>query len=135
RVGLVIGDVSGHGAASALLGAWTQGMIAAVAANEPEPGCVLAQVNAALRRRLARGRMVTLGYLVIDPAAGVLEYANAGHLYPLLLFKGLAPRAELTFDGADVASLLFGLEDDPTGDGPRLVPLAQIPPPPAGQDE
>ena len=29
RLGLVIGDVSGHGAASALLGAWTQGMIAA----------------------------------------------------------------------------------------------------------
>ena len=30
RLGLVIGDVSGHGAASALLAAWTQGMIAAV---------------------------------------------------------------------------------------------------------
>jgi sigma-B regulation protein RsbU (phosphoserine phosphatase) len=129
RVGLVIGDVSGHGAASALLAAWTQGMIAAVAANEPEPGRVLAQVNNALRRRLPRGRMVTLGYMVIDPAVGVLEYANAGHLYPLLLFRGPAPRAATTTDGADLAAALFGLEDAPDGSGPRLVELADTPAP------
>ena len=28
--------------------------------------------------------MVTLAYMVIDPQAGTVEFANAGHPYPLL---------------------------------------------------
>ncbi|HMA33019.1 MAG TPA: SpoIIE family protein phosphatase [Chloroflexia bacterium] len=86
RVGLVIGDVSGHGAASALIAAWTQGLIALAAADEADPGLVLGRVNSLLRDRLPVRMFVTLAYAVIDPAQGTLDYANAGHCYPLIDF-------------------------------------------------
>lgn len=84
RLGLVIGDVSGHGAASALIAAWTQGMLALAAADDSDPGSVLARVNELLRARLPERMFVTLAYAVLDPQRGVLEYANAGQCYPLI---------------------------------------------------
>jgi serine phosphatase RsbU (regulator of sigma subunit)/HAMP domain-containing protein len=125
RLGLVIGDVSGHGAASALLGAWTQGMIAAVTASEPDPGRVLAQINTALRTRLPRRMMITLAYMVIDPQAGTVEFANAGHPFPHLLFGGDAPTLEGVPKGVELQATLYG---DPTsGNG-------SAPPPPRPAD-
>jgi serine phosphatase RsbU (regulator of sigma subunit)/HAMP domain-containing protein len=88
RLGLVIGDVSGHGAASALIAAWTQGMLALAAADEPDPAVVLARVNDLLHARLPPRMFVTLSYAVLDPERGVLEYANAGQCYPLIRFLG-----------------------------------------------
>lgn len=121
RMGLVIGDVSGHGAASALLGAWTQGMIAAVAATDPDPGRVLSQINAALRTRLPRRMMVTLAYLVIDPQAGVVEFANAGHPFPHLLFAGAVPVLDGVPQGVELQATLYG--DPSSGNGSAPPPL------------
>ena len=87
RLGLVIGDVSGHGAASALIAAWTQGMLALAAADDPDPGAVLTRVNNLLHARLPPRMFVTLAYTVLDPARGLLEYANAGQCYPLIRFR------------------------------------------------
>ena len=86
RLGLIIGDVSGHGAASALIAAWTQGMMALAAADEPDPGIVLARVNALLYARLPPRMFVTLGYAVLDPQNDTLLFANAGHPFPLIRF-------------------------------------------------
>ncbi len=126
RLGLVIGDVSGHGAASALLGAWTQGMIAAVTASEPDPGRVLAQINAALRPRLPRRMMVTLAYMVIDPQAGTIEFANAGHPFPHLLFAGDVPLLEGVPKGVELQATLYGDPASGNGSSPgRTHPLDQ----------
>jgi serine phosphatase RsbU (regulator of sigma subunit)/HAMP domain-containing protein len=86
RLGLIIGDVSGHGAASALIAAWTQGMMALAAADEADPGIVLARVNALLYARLPPRMFVTLGYAVLDPRNDTLLFANAGHPFPLIRF-------------------------------------------------
>ncbi len=86
RLGLVIGDVSGHGAASALIAAWTQGMIALAAADEHDPGRVLSRVNDLLQARLPPRMFVTLAYAVLDPQRGLLEYANAGQCDSLIRF-------------------------------------------------
>jgi serine phosphatase RsbU (regulator of sigma subunit)/HAMP domain-containing protein len=126
RLGLVIGDVSGHGAASALLGAWTQGMIAAVTASEPDPGRVLAAINAALRPRLPRRMMVTLAYMVIDPQAGMVEFANAGHPFPHLLFGGDVPLLEGVPKGVELQTTLYGDPSSGNGSSPaRTHPLDQ----------
>jgi serine phosphatase RsbU (regulator of sigma subunit) len=100
RLGLVIGDVSGHGAASALIAAWTQGMLALAAADAPDPGTALARVNDLLYARLPARMFVTLAYAVLDPQRGVLEYANAGQCYPLIRFAPTAPAAKAGANGS-----------------------------------
>ncbi len=133
RLGLVIGDVSGHGAASALLGAWTQGMIAAVTETEPDPGRVLVQINAALRSRLPRRMMVTLAYMVIDPQARTIEFANAGHPFPILLFNGEVPALEGLPKGVELQATLYGDPASGNGSAPvRTRPLDQPGMTPAG---
>jgi serine phosphatase RsbU (regulator of sigma subunit)/HAMP domain-containing protein len=127
RLGLVIGDVSGHGAASALLGAWTQGMIAAVTANEHDPGRVLAQINTALRTRLPRRMMVTLAYMVIDPEAGTIEFANAGHPFPHLRFAGDVPPLEGVPKGVELQPTLYGDPSSGNGSSPARTHVLDQP--------
>jgi len=80
RVGVMLGDVSLHGFPSALI--MTLAMSAAgIYAREAEsPAAVLRKLDDALSDELATTEMfLTVFYGVIDPAAGVLVYANAGH--------------------------------------------------------
>ena len=80
RVGVLLGDVSLHGFPSALI--MTLAMSAAgIYAREAEsPAAVLRKLDDALCEELASTEMfLTVLYCVIDSAAGVLTYANAGH--------------------------------------------------------
>jgi sigma-B regulation protein RsbU (phosphoserine phosphatase) len=80
RIGVMLGDVSLHGFPSALI--MTLAMSAAgIYAREVEsPSGVLRKLDDALAEELATTEMfLTVFYGVIDPAAGVLVYANAGH--------------------------------------------------------
>ena len=83
--GFVIGDVCGHGAAAAAVTALTRHTTRVVALLEPEPGQVLATVNAAL---LASDydRLCTAVYGRLTPhAAGAsITLASGGHPAPLL---------------------------------------------------
>jgi PAS domain S-box-containing protein len=83
RVGLVIGDVTGHSIASASIMGQVRSMLRAYAIDYPDPGEVLARTNTALCRLLPEA-LATAVYAVLDPATGELVYANAGHLPPLV---------------------------------------------------
>jgi len=83
RVGLVIGDVTGHSIGSASIMGQVRSMLRAYAIDHPDPGEVLARTNAALTRLLPEA-LATAVYAVLDPATGDLVYANAGHLPPLV---------------------------------------------------
>ncbi len=83
RVGLVIGDVTGHSINSASIMGQVRSMLRAYAIDYPSPGEVLARTNTALSRLLPEG-LATAVYAVLDPATGELAYANAGHLPPLV---------------------------------------------------
>jgi serine/threonine-protein kinase RsbW len=83
RVGLVIGDVTGHSINSASIMGQVRSMLRAYAIDYPSPGEVLARTNTALSRLLPEA-LATAVYAVLDPATGELVYANAGHLPPLL---------------------------------------------------
>jgi PAS domain S-box-containing protein len=82
RVGLVIGDVSGHGIGSASIMGQVRSMLRAYAIDHPDPGEVLERTNTALVRLLPEA-FATAVYAVLDPGTGELIYANAGHLPPL----------------------------------------------------
>jgi predicted ester cyclase len=82
RLGLVVGDATGHGMPAALVMATTRGMLRAVVQSLQSPGEVLARVNEALVADIPPSTFVTCFYGVLDPKDGHLSYANAGHNLP-----------------------------------------------------
>ena len=82
RLGVMIGDVSGHGFGAALIMAMTMSAVAIHAADGHAPAEVLRRVHHALIGELeSTGMYMTLFYGVIDADAGQLTYANAGHAH------------------------------------------------------
>ena len=80
RLGVMIGDVSSHGFSAALIMALTMSVAAIYAQESGPPAAVLQRIHQALIKELESTEMyVTLFYCVLDPAAGTLTYANAGH--------------------------------------------------------
>src|SRR5215211_3542942 len=82
RLGLVVGDATGHGMPAALVMATTRGMLRAVVQSLESPGEVLARVNEALVADIPPSTFVTCFYCVLDPESGGFIYANAGHNLP-----------------------------------------------------
>jgi serine phosphatase RsbU (regulator of sigma subunit)/ketosteroid isomerase-like protein len=82
RLGLVVGDATGHGVPAALVMSTTCGMLRAVALTVDSPGEVLARVNEALSARIPTNMFVTCFYAILELKNGSLRYANAGHDLP-----------------------------------------------------
>lgn len=84
RVGLVVGDVVGHGLDAAVAMGRMRVALAALAAESEDPGELLRRLDA-----FAVGPdgapMTSAAYAIIDPVAGTLTYATAGHPPPLLI--------------------------------------------------
>src|ERR671910_2860606 len=95
RVGLVVGDATGHGVPAALVMSTTLGMIqlAAGALESSSPGEVLSRVNETLWARIPANMFVTCFYCILDPESASLSYANAGHDLPYVL-RGSAGECE-----------------------------------------
>src|ERR671912_531699 len=90
RLGLVVGDATGHGMPAALVMATTRGMLRAVVQSSESPGEVLARVNDALAADIPPSTFVTCFYGVLDPVSGRFIYANAGHNLPCRRHDGQA---------------------------------------------
>jgi serine phosphatase RsbU (regulator of sigma subunit) len=85
RLGLVVGDATGHGVPAALVMANTQSVLRAVAQREgPAPGRALEEANEVLYTYIPPSMFVTCFYGILDPESGHLSYANAGHDLPYL---------------------------------------------------
>ena len=82
RVDIVMMDVTGHGMASALTVARLSGEVERLLAEDPDiaPGTVLRALNRYATLTLAKhGVYLTALAIQVDPATGVVRYANAGH--------------------------------------------------------
>lgn len=84
RFAFAIGDASGHGIGAGLLMAIASVSLEAALELDPSPQAVLASVNRMLCRTGGSRAFMTLFYGVLDPRTGELEWANAGHPFPLL---------------------------------------------------
>lgn len=79
-LGVVIGDVAGHGIPSALLMATTRAFFRQRAAHPGSVEAVLTDVNGMLVRDVAdSGQFVTMSYVVINRSEGTLRWVRAGH--------------------------------------------------------
>lgn len=84
RLGIAIADVSGKGVPAALLMANVQASLRAFCDGRRPIREAIRFVNESVIRSASGGKFITLFYGEIDPAAGRLSYANAGHNYPML---------------------------------------------------
>ena len=99
RVGLVIGDVSGHNIASASTMGQVRSLLRAYAVDNAGPSAALERTNTAMAQLLPDA-LATVVYAVLDAATGDLAYANAGHPPPLIATT--AGQAEYLDDTAGI---------------------------------
>jgi sigma-B regulation protein RsbU (phosphoserine phosphatase) len=79
-LGIVVGDVSGHGFSSALLMAETRAYLRSLARTTSDLGEILKQLNTFLCHDTDDERYVTLMLVRLDPARRSFLYASAGHI-------------------------------------------------------
>jgi sigma-B regulation protein RsbU (phosphoserine phosphatase) len=84
RIGIVMADVSGKGVPAAFFMAVSRTSLREQAARYSEPGACLARTNEILCAQNPLDLFVTVFYGILDPATGVLSYANGGHNPPLV---------------------------------------------------
>jgi sigma-B regulation protein RsbU (phosphoserine phosphatase) len=87
RLMVVVGDATGHGVYSAMIGCAAHGAVEALSHVGEErltPTSVLRAINAAIRIPGADRAAMTCFAALIDPKAGTIDFANASHMLPLL---------------------------------------------------
>ncbi len=88
KLGVAVGDVSGHGVPAALFMSLTATMLRAEAKRSDSPGEVLQAVNRQLLETSDSGMFVTVLYGILDSSSRSFHYARAGHPTPLLVNPG-----------------------------------------------
>lgn len=120
RIGVVIGDVSGHGIGSALLMASARAALRALALNDEEPSKIMFHLNKLLCVDVGMSQFVTLFFGVIEPRKKILTYTSAGHDSPILFRPATGEFRELESTG-----MPLGIIDNlnfPCGETISLVP-------------
>ena len=112
QVGIVIGDVSGHGLGPAVVMAETRGYVRAFMRALPGAADVLRALNRALIDDLEDGHFVTMLLARLDTRTRVLTYANAGHPTGFILGRDGRLRVALESSGTPLGvSAAWGVAD------------------------
>jgi hypothetical protein len=82
---LLIGDVSGHGASSALLMAMAKAIVFDFTKRGESLTDLINRLHDLIFNLLNRKKIMTCFLAILDPLQHSLTYANAGHPYPLLV--------------------------------------------------
>jgi phosphoserine phosphatase RsbU/P len=85
---LACGDVSGKGAAAALYGALTSGLLRTLAPRRRSPATLMKAVNESLMERKVDAQYVTLLLMLWDYSKRRFTMANAGAIPPMICRKG-----------------------------------------------
>jgi sigma-B regulation protein RsbU (phosphoserine phosphatase) len=83
-IAFCLGDVSGKGMNAALLMAKTASLFRCLGKTIRAPARLLSILNREICETASRGMFVTMLAGLYDPASGMLRFANAGHLPPIL---------------------------------------------------
>ena len=98
-IGLVVGDVTGHGIGPALLMAETRAYLRILAGENTDVGKILTRANRVLNEDIGSERFVTLLFVMLNPKANTIRYSSAGHPPGLWLDRKGKPKRELTRTG------------------------------------
>lgn len=105
RLGIAIGDTSGHGVESCMLMAVTKKLFSIFGRDGASPQSCLTAVNNEVHADAVSGMFVSALYAILDPYEDTLTYARAGHP-PLLVFN---PAKETQYEVLDGNGLALGL--------------------------
>src|SRR5258706_306496 len=87
RIYFVIADVSGKGITAALVMSSVATAFAIFTRTDPTPADLMRDMNATLAPKTSPSKFVNMVADVLDPATGIVAFANAGHVPPLLVSK------------------------------------------------
>jgi serine phosphatase RsbU (regulator of sigma subunit)/anti-sigma regulatory factor (Ser/Thr protein kinase) len=107
RMGFVLGDVCGIGPVAANDAALTRYTLRSFTERSSDPAALLQWMNAHILKQAAPERFVRLLLGVLDPERAVLEYANAGHVPPIM-YRASSGEYEWLGEGG----IALGVEDD-----------------------
>jgi serine phosphatase RsbU (regulator of sigma subunit) len=85
RIYFVVADVSGKGITAALIMSSVATAFNIFTRTDPAPADLVREINATLAPKTSPSKFVTLFAGVLDPARGVVEFTNAGHVPPLVV--------------------------------------------------
>lgn len=117
RLGIVLGDVSGHGLAPAMIMVETRACLRTLLQSSDEVDVILQRINELLVHDL-EGKFVTLFLAILDPAQHSFVYSTAGQ--PAYLFNSSGEVTRL-----DNSGMVLGLMSDagiPRGERITLAP-------------
>lgn len=93
RIYFIVADVSGKGITAALVMASVATAFNIFTRTDPTPADLVRELNATLAPKTAPTKFVTLVVGLLDPTAGTVEFANAGHVAPLVIRRdGVVPQ-------------------------------------------
>jgi serine phosphatase RsbU (regulator of sigma subunit) len=104
RLGVVLGDVTGHGIEATADMAMAKFVFRSLAREHPEPGEFLRAANDVVVGEIAPGKFITMAYLAIDGTGGAVAGAGAGHPPPRIV------HADGSVEGFEVRGLVLGIE-------------------------
>jgi serine phosphatase RsbU (regulator of sigma subunit) len=104
RLGVVLGDVTGHGIEAAADMAMAKFVFRSLAREHPDPGEFLRAANDVVVGEIAPGKFITMAYLAIDGATGAVAGAGAGHPPPRIIHP------DGRVEGLEVRGLVLGIE-------------------------
>ncbi|MEE8106593.1 MAG: GAF domain-containing SpoIIE family protein phosphatase [Planctomycetota bacterium] len=99
KLGLVIGDVSGHGIGAALFMATARSLLRAFTHKGGTPAEVVRDMNRFLESDMPSGSFMTLFYGELDTKTGAFRFANAGHNPAIVFRKATGSFEELSKTG------------------------------------
>src|SRR2546430_4692592 len=85
RIYFVIADVSGKGITAALVMSSVATAFNIFTRTDPTPADLVREINTTLAPKTSPTKFVTLFAGVLDPARGVIDFANGGHVPPLVI--------------------------------------------------
>ncbi len=85
RIYFIIADVSGKGITAALVMSSLATAFSIYTRSDPAPADLVRELNLTLAPKTAPTKFATLVAGVLDPTTGVIDFANAGHVPPLVL--------------------------------------------------
>lgn len=94
RVGIAVADVAGKGLGGCLVMSMLSALLRAYRDAFDSPAELLAALDERLGESLPTGTFVTMFYGVLDPGAGTMTFASAGH-NPMLLYRCATRQVEV----------------------------------------
>jgi serine phosphatase RsbU (regulator of sigma subunit) len=79
RLAVLVADVSGKGTSAALYMAELKGLMLSLSRVHDSPAQALAEANRILAADMDARSFITMSYALLDPRAGRMRYARAGH--------------------------------------------------------